>query len=323
MTDRASKPINPDDPSAKIATTAKNSEEYLSQQPERAPNTEREQDEKLAKPQNTGWGWGWDMNAVAGNIGGLFGTGANTENDEDDEDEDDDDDDYEVEDGEDERERHGPGENLGKQAANIANAATAEFEVASKAAQETFGKAAEEIGKGWGTLNNFLDDMLAVKPGGENRTPEENDVHTTFLTIFPEIGKEDEIVDHFKCTLLQKYRCYLNNATPEKTYALRGRLFVSTAHIAMLVTDDGGEFSGKPFGIAIPFADVGKIQKGAKAMLKLVTKEQISYIFAEFESDSHFSGALSLLEHMTAASTPKPPSDDTEVPENKEITASS
>lgn len=319
MTDQAAKSTALTDPPAELITAAKNSDGESLQEPEEASNTETEVDEQQAKPQGTGWGWGWDMNAVAGNIGGFFGAGANAEDDDDDQNG------YEV-DGEDageDPERQDPNENLGKRAANIANAATAEFEIASKAAQETFGKAAEEIGKGWGTLNNFLDDMLAAKPEGEKGAAEENDIQDTFLATFPQIGKEDEVVDHFKCTLLQKYRCYLNNATPEKTYALRGRLFVSTAHVAMHVTDDGGEFGAKPFGVAIPFSDVGKIQKGAKAMLKLVTKEQISYIFAEFESDSHFSGALSLLEHMTAASTAQPPPDNTEAIENEETTASS
>eukprot|EP00177_Eucheuma_denticulatum_P005278 GFKZ01009602.1.p1 GENE.GFKZ01009602.1~~GFKZ01009602.1.p1 ORF type:complete len:325 (-),score=56.39 GFKZ01009602.1:1036-2010(-) len=250
-----------------------------------------------------GWGWGFNVNAVAGNIGGLFGAG--TEN----HDSDKNGGDSDREDGDAHSDVEAENE-LGTTAANIASAATAELEIASKAAQETIGKAAEEIGKGWGTFNSFLDDMLASKPGADSTSSDDGNIHSQFQSVFPKLAEEDEVVDHFRCALLQKYRCYLNNSTPEKTYVLRGILFVSTAHVAMYVTDDGGQFGGEPFSISIPLKSVGKIQKGAKAMLKLVTKEPItySYIFAEFESDSHFSSALSLLEHMTAASTAQPPS---------------
>lgn len=247
-------------------------------------------------------GWGFpDVNAVAGGIGGFFG-GA----DEDDQEQSDQDPDHD-DNGDDDAGSPDvdPADDIGATAENIAKVATAELEHASKAAQETIGKAAKEIGKGWGTLNSFLDDMLAAKPDADG-DQDDADVHNSFHNLFPDLEKDDEVVDHFKCTLLQKYRCYLNNATPEKTYALRGRLFVSTSHIAMYVTDDSGQFGGKPFGISIPFQDVGKIQKGANARLRLVTKSQSSYIFADFESDSHYTGALSLLEHMAGAAAPPP-----------------
>lgn len=235
------------------------------------------------------WGWNFDVNTVADNIGGFFG---NMTKDEESEptlipkevpqEEDDD---------------------FGQKAASFANAATAELEIAGKAAQETIGKAAEEFGKGWGSLNTFLDDMLAAKP--DSTALSEENVQEQFRKMFPQLGTEDEVVDHFQCVVLQKYRCYLNNATPEKVYKLQARLFVSTSTIAVYIADVDNEFGGKPFTVSIPFSDVAKIQKGAKAMLKVVTSEQISYIFAGFESDSHFSGALSLLEHMTAASVPQ------------------
>lgn len=267
-------------------------------------NSSSETKETNTPQANTsGWGWGFNVNAVAGNIGGLFGAGAE------DNDSDKNDGDSDGEDGDSHTDEE-PENELGKTAANIATAATAEFEIASKAAQETIGKAAEEIGKGWGTFNSFLDDMLAAKPGADSPSREDADMHSQFQSVFPELAEEDEVVDHFRCAFLQKYRCYLNDSTPEKTYALRGTLFVSTAHIAMSVTDDGGEFGGKPFGTSIPLTSVEKIQKGAKAMLRLMTKEPITkeYIFAEFESDSHFSSALTLLEHMTEPPTAQSPS---------------
>lgn len=235
-------------------------------------------------------GWGFDVNAVAGNIniGGLFTS-------------------PDKEEAKREAEQGEQGADISAAAANIANVAATEIDHASKAAQETFGKAAEELGKGWGTLNSFLDDMLTPNIDGSEEV-QEKDMVASFHSLFPEIDAEDQVIDHFECALVQKYRCYLNNATPEKTYPLRGRLYISTTHLAMYVTDDGGAFGKQPFGIAIAFADVGKIlkQKGANAMLKLVTKSQQSYIVADFESDAHFSGALSLIEHMKSGSAQPP-----------------
>lgn len=203
---------------------------------------------------------------------------------------------------------NGQNDNLGATAANLANVATTELEQASRAAQETIGKAAEGIGRGWGTLNTFLDDMLAPESNrGEHGTDESQDIHATFRSLFPNLDTDDEVVDHYRCTLVQKYRCYLNNATPEKAFPLRGRLFVTMSNIAMYVSEDGGAFGGKAFGVNIPFLEVIKIQKGSKAMLRVVTKSQTSFIlqtsfiFAEFESDTHFNGALSLLEQLQGA----------------------
>lgn len=215
---------------------------------------------------------------------------------------------------------------LGTTAASIATAATTELEHAGKVAQASFGKAAEEIGKGWGTLNNFLDDILA--PASEQRSREEaeddetpGDVNARFHELFPDIKPDEVVVDHFTCTLLQKYRCYLNNATPEKAFPLTGVLYVTTAHLSMYVKDDVGAFGGTPFGITVPFMDVLKIQKGQKSMLRLITKSQSSYVFAGFESDTHFRGALALLEHVAGSSeAPSVPSDDVPTPALTEST---
>lgn len=220
-------------------------------------------------------GWGIDVNAVAHNISDtLFAPPSPNET----------------------TDETGT-ENVPSTATALANVASTELEMASKVAQETIGKAAEEIGRGWGNFNTFLDDMLAPKVNNGDDSPTV-DVHKRFCELFADIA-QDEVVDHFQCALLQKYRCYLNNATPEKAFPLHGHLFVTTAHLAMHVTDDGMQAGRKTFSITVPLAEVSKVQKGANAMLRVVTKSQSSYILAEFVSDTHFKGALSLLEHMT------------------------
>jgi GRAM domain len=200
----------------------------------------------------------------------------------------------------------GGNDDIQKAAAEMAAGATKELEKASKVAQDALGHAAQDIGKGWGKLNHFLDDILAPKTerdlGGNHANAEDlaedEDVQVRFHSLFPDLDESESVVDHYGCSLLQKYRCYLNNDTPEKSLAVRGRLFVSTSHLAMYVFDDGGAFDGAKFHVTVPLADVARVQKGAKSMMRVITSSQSSYIFAEFESETHFAGALSLVEHM-------------------------
>lgn len=211
------------------------------------------------------------------------------------------------------------GEDLQKAAVDMATGATKELEKASKVAQQAIGHAAEDFGKGWGKLNHFLDDILAPgsrRGGGGGADAdaedlaEDEDVQTRFHSLFPDLEEED-VIDHYKCTLLQKYRCYLNNDTPEKSLAVRGRLFVSTTHLAMYIFDDGGAFDGAKFHVSVPLADVARVQKGAKSMMRVITSTQSSYIFADFESETHFTGALSLVEHIIESNLSAP--DEAEV----------
>lgn len=181
--------------------------------------------------------------------------------------------------------------------------------------------ATKSVEAGWGTLNGFLDNMLApdqqngqedgADPAGDNPTA----LNERFHKLFPQLDAEDEIVDHFSCVLLQKYRCYLNNVTPERLFPLSGRMFVTTTHIAMYVSKDDDGLGVSKFGITIPLEEVAKIQRGAKYMIRIVTKSQASYIFAVFESESHFTSALALLEHMAGAATSQNDSATPKTPE--------
>jgi hypothetical protein len=245
-----------------------------------------------------GWGFGHlpDMNKVTAGFGGMFGElvdGGGGENEA-------------AERPTGTPDGDGDGEDLHRAAADIAAGATKELEKASKLAQATLGHAAEDLGKGWGKFSDFLDDILAPGAGDKRREAsvdaedlgEDEDVQARFHSLFPDVGESEDVVDHYRCTLLQKYRCYLNNDTPEKSLAVRGRLFVCTSHLAMYIFDDGGAFDGAKFHVTVPLADVARVQKGAKSMMRVVTSAASSYIFADFESETHFAGALSLVEHM-------------------------
>lgn len=212
------------------------------------------------------------------------------------------------------------GEDLQLKAAELADVASKELASASRAAQVMIGQGAQDLGKGWGKLNHFLDDMLAPQQkkasedgGGEEDgdddaedLAEDEDVQVRFHSLFPDIEESSDVVDHYRCVLLQKYRCFLNPDTPEMSVALSGRLFVCTTHLAMYVFNDHGAFNGAKFFISIPFADVSRVQKGAKSMMRVLTSSQTSYIFGQFESETHFGGALSLVEHMIEAKVATP-----------------
>lgn len=200
---------------------------------------------------------------------------------------------------------------LGKKAADIAKGATKELENVSKVAQEKFGQAAVGLEQGWGSLNTFLDDILAPKQDQQQQHQRKDvsdelevkgDIQVKFQSLFPDADANEDVVDHYVCVMLQKYRCYLNDATPEKTIPLRVRLFVTTSTLAVHVFDDGGAFNDTKVTVTVPFTDIARVQRGAKAMMRVLTKQQQSYIFGDFASDTHFEGALSLVEHMIASS---------------------
>lgn len=200
-------------------------------------------------------------------------------------------------------------------------------ENASKAAQETLGRVGEELGSGWGTFNKFLDDMLQGKGGGGEGgdgggVEEEGGVQGAFERRFPQLKDMEgaEVVDRYRCVLVQKYRCYLNDATPEKSFGLPGWLFVTVACAAMYLEDREGIFGekGKGQGVVVRFEEVQKIQRGSKAMLRLIMKDKRNFVFSGFESEADFTGCLSLIEHMIE-SVNKPPSKPKDTSESDKV----
>lgn len=217
---------------------------------------------------------------------------------------------------------------LSKAASEIAASATSELESASKAAQIRLGQAAQGIERGWGTLNSFLDDFLSPPVDGQQvpqdgatrdaAAPPPPDAGAVSAAMeraaellherFPELDAGEEAIDVYECSLVQKYKCTLNSATPEKTFAFAGVLYVTAAHLAMYVVDDGGAF-GAPFGVVVPLTAGNRVQRGSKAMLRVVTNDENSYVFAAFASDDAFKAAVDLLHQIVDEQTPAAPAD--------------
>lgn len=177
----------------------------------------------------------------------------------------------------------------------------------SKSAQENLDRVGVEIASGWGQFNKFLDTMLdtpdTTKDIGEEGL---DDAQEAFRLGFPEVAADEEVVDAFSCELLQKYRCFHNNATPERSFSIRGRLFVTVNLAAFLSLDSS--FSSSPFTITAKFCDIEKVQKSQSTMLRLLIKGHSYYIFTGFKDENDFSGAVNLLEHMWESAKSDEPS---------------
>uniref|UniRef100_A0A7S3E9T6 GRAM domain-containing protein n=2 Tax=Rhodosorus marinus TaxID=101924 RepID=A0A7S3E9T6_9RHOD len=161
----------------------------------------------------------------------------------------------------------------------------------------------EELGKGWVGLHNFIDGVL-----NENSLSQSERVRAQFLARFPDL-KDEDVVDSFNCSLVQKYRCYHNSGTPEKHYTFDGTLYVTITSAAFWAEDDEAGFGSANFPVVLKFNAVEKIQRGQPGMLRLLLNSKASFVFNSFESETHYMGAISMLEHMiestrSAASQP-------------------
>ncbi len=202
---------------------------------------------------------------------------------------------------------------LTKAATEMAASATTELGNAGKVAQLRLGEAAKEVERGWGAFNSFLDDILTPQTQGEGA---ETQAERGAVAIdgaaeklherFPTLDRAEEAVEVYECAMMQKYRSVLNGATPEKTFACNGILYVTPSHLAMYVLDDGGAF-GAPFGTVIPLADVKRVQRGNKNMLRVLMVDQSSFVFAAFASVDTFKAAVDVLHHLVGADEGKKP----------------
>eukprot|EP00189_Rhodosorus_marinus_P010193 CAMPEP_0184742978 /NCGR_PEP_ID=MMETSP0315-20130426/5899_1 /TAXON_ID=101924 /ORGANISM="Rhodosorus marinus, Strain UTEX LB 2760" /LENGTH=320 /DNA_ID=CAMNT_0027214065 /DNA_START=189 /DNA_END=1151 /DNA_ORIENTATION=+ len=150
----------------------------------------------------------------------------------------------------------------------------------------------EEIGKGWAGLHSFIDGVL-----NENSLSQSEKVREQFLARFPDL-KEEEVVDSFNCSLVQKYRCYHNSGTPERQYTFDGTLYVTITSAAFWAEDDEAGFGSANFPVVLRFNAVEKVQRGQPGMLRLLLNSKASFVFNSFESENHYMGAISMLEHM-------------------------
>ena len=222
---------------------------------------------------------------------------------------------------------------LTKAATEIAASATTELGNAGKVAQIRLGEAAKEVERGWGVFNSFLDDILTPQQqqsgggaggGGDgveqsaNRGVSLEGAVEKLHERFPSIDKAEEAVEVYECAMMQKYRSVLNGATPEKTFACSGVLYVTPAHLAMYVMDDGGAF-GSPFGTIIPLADVKRVQRGNKNMLRVLMVDQSSYVFAAFASVDTFKAAVDVLHHLVGTDDTKKAKSKVKKEEDKEV----
>ncbi|GJQ15280.1 hypothetical protein GpartN1_g7071.t1 [Galdieria partita] len=183
--------------------------------------------------------------------------------------------------------------------------------IAQQKAKENLGFVGQGVSKGWGTLNRLLDNVFHMKEEEE----EEQDIHKRFAHMsaqdwelqfekaFPSWAKDHSLIDAFPCSLMQRYRCVDNEATEEQIIEFPGVLFVTVDRVAFQSSHD--QIQLEQFEVVIGLDEISRIQKGKEGRIRLVTKNQTSFIFSRFKDQVEFESALGILEQIWESSHTK------------------
>mmetsp|Transcript_9125 Transcript_9125/g.16417 ORF Transcript_9125/g.16417 Transcript_9125/m.16417 type:complete len:362 (-) Transcript_9125:46-1131(-) len=193
-----------------------------------------------------------------------------------------------------------------------------------------------DVAVGFSSLNKLLDGMLdsSGTPGsaGNARHDDEDSrvgVSEQFIKLFGPIDNsaesiigDDTILDSFSCCLMQKYRCYHNNLTPERMIPYRGKLFITESHVAFAETHPSVAKNAvfgastdtqiqEPLRVVRDLKSVQKVQGSAPTqMLRLLLNDKSSIIFGSFKDTSEYNAVSALIEHLRAEDdniAPPPP----------------
>ncbi|KAA8499092.1 hypothetical protein FVE85_6677 [Porphyridium purpureum] len=163
--------------------------------------------------------------------------------------------------------------------------------------------AAANVSNGFQTMNTYLDNLLETPKdhtavsANYNQTAKE-----LFASFFQDAHSvlDEHIVDSFHCELVQKYRCYHNSITPEKTFTIRGMLFILEWHIAF-ASNSSTRFDSAgtaPVRLLVKMDQVAKVQQAQRGLMRLLMHDKSSLIVGGFQNPSDCNGASALIEHM-------------------------
>ncbi|MEW5297895.1 MAG: hypothetical protein WDW36_001073 [Sanguina aurantia] len=114
------------------------------------------------------------------------------------------------------------------------------------------------------------------------------------------LSAEENLVESFKCKMLQTYACNHNSFTPAIQMAFQGTLYITDRHTAFSVEERGRKL---PFKVA--FSQVVKatrqrpLRKGDLSdILKLALSDGRWLSFKDFDSGGDLDSALALVEHL-------------------------
>eukprot|EP00741_Cyanophora_paradoxa_P007280 tig00001095_g7042.t2 len=151
------------------------------------------------------------------------------------------------------------------------------------------------------------------QPAQPARAPAALFTDAAFHGFFPDIPKDEKLIEGRECTLQQTYRCVNNSATPELPLSFRGYLYI-TEHFACFYVDDS-QFKLK-MPIVVSLAAVKTIQHSKKNenKIRVVVGEGQAYIFKDFtgpDFDRILATVKTMWENLAAAqgppASPSPP----------------
>jgi hypothetical protein len=199
--------------------------------------------------------------------------------------------------------------------------------------------ASASLGALGGQVNDLVDGVFPMDGGSSSSSSLRNEVNeavereSRFHEQFPAL-KQENVIDAFECTLLQKYRCHLNALTPELpgmdallpafsrdegqwsselflskctlfAVGFGGTLYVTSLY-ACFYLDATLHQERHQIPLTMPFANVKAVNaaKKAKDMVRVVVGDSqlpkappAQYIFTEFD-EGKFEEALGILEQM-------------------------
>ncbi|KXZ42738.1 hypothetical protein GPECTOR_121g438 [Gonium pectorale] len=117
------------------------------------------------------------------------------------------------------------------------------------------------------------------------------------------LSPEENLVEHFKCKLLQTYACNHNNHTPAIQMAFQGTLYVTDRHTCFSVEERGRKVPFKvPHSAVVRATRQRPARKGDLSdLLKMELSSGQWLAFKDFDSGSALDSALALVEHLTEA----------------------
>ncbi|GIL75055.1 hypothetical protein Vretimale_7747 [Volvox reticuliferus] len=118
------------------------------------------------------------------------------------------------------------------------------------------------------------------------------------------LSPEENLVEHFKCKLLQTYSCNHNPHTPAIQLAFQGTLYVTDRHTCYCVEERGRKAPFKvPHSLVVKATRQRPARKGDLSdVLKLELSNGHWLAFKDFDSGSALDSALALVEHLTESS---------------------
>ncbi|GIL83474.1 hypothetical protein Vretimale_11171 [Volvox reticuliferus] len=118
------------------------------------------------------------------------------------------------------------------------------------------------------------------------------------------LSPEENLVEHFKCKMLQTYSCNHNSHTPAIQLAFQGTLYVTDRHTCFCVEERGRKAPFKvPHSLVVKATRQRPARKGDLSdVLKLELSNEEWLTFKDFDSGSALDSALALVEHLTESS---------------------